>query len=802
MSEFYITIPTHTGRALKSNKWVTTPIPWPEFVERCTSTPRTHESAALYADWQKHDKSKCTAAKDVGGFVGATLHKSPGPRNKRNISTRTAVTLDADTALPDFKSRLQAELSGVAFVAYTTHSHTQECPRWRVVIPLRDPSTVHAAEAAARRIAGRIGMEFFDPSTFQRERLFFWPSTSSDGVFDYAVGEGEPLDVDEVLASYDNWQDPGEGPAHTSEDKTRSADVEKIKQESRNNDPRLKPGYIGAFCRVYPMAEAISKFLPDVYKQERGRRYTYLQGSSAAGGHIMEDGLFYSHHSTDPAGGGHARNAYDLVRLHKFGHLDGAPDARRSVAKLPSALAMDKLCAADPEVKKEVIRASRAAAIADFAEYVTVAEEEETAPPVEDWETQLETDRKGNVLNTLANFSKIMLNDPRLKYVRYDEFAGRDVDTRGEFAARPDSFLDDCALGRMREYIETRYAVRVHRDTVPDTLTRTQIERSFHPVKECIEAVEWDGVPRIESLLIRYFGADDTPLNRVTIRKYMIAGVARIYDPGCKFDSALTLCGPQGTGKSTFLRIIGGRWFTDQLDLCADDKTKAEQTAGKWIVEILELAGYRKAEQGRIKKWITALVDEFRAAYAHNKTHRPRQFIIAATTNEDNFLQEAETGNRRFWVVDVPGADRDWFAELGAEVPQLWAEALHYYRAGEDLLLPADLRRGMEARQIEKSDAAEDPLKDLILRWLKRFPRTLVHASVFYDEMSDCIARLPRSTKDPVRRFNAIMATLPEWEKVNKYNPDLGRKAKCWEYTGPMAAATHTGDEDEDLFNL
>jgi len=206
---------------------------------------------------------------------------------------------------------------GYGCVMYSTHSHSPKAPRLRLVIPLKRAVTSDEYGAVSRRIAADLGIDFFDDTTYEPHRLMYWPSTSSDGEFIFKVLDEEWVDPDEILARYEDWRDSSYWPesSRTKEDRKRLAE--------RQGDPKEKPGVVGAFCRTYSIIDVIEKFLSDIYSPcENPNRYTYIPGSSAGGLVIYENGDFaYSHHGTDPISG-KLCNAFDLVRLHKFGELD------------------------------------------------------------------------------------------------------------------------------------------------------------------------------------------------------------------------------------------------------------------------------------------------------------------------------------------------------------------------------------------------------------------------------------------------------------------------------------------------
>jgi predicted P-loop ATPase len=306
----------------------------------------------------------------------------------------------------------------------------------------------------------------------------------------------------------------------------------------------------------------------------------------------------------------------------------------------------------------------------------------------------------------------------------------------------------------------------------------------FHPVRDYLDACEWDEIPRVETLLIDYLGAEDTPYTRAVTRKALVAAVARIYRPGCKFDYMLTLRGRQGLGKSALIGKLGGDWFSDTFTTM-QGKEAYEQVQGAWIVEIGELAGMRKAEAETIKLYISKQSDRFRPAYGRRLQEFPRQCIFIGTTNEAQFLRDT-TGNRRFWVVDTPNKPRlDMWEELTPDmVRQIWGEAVALYHKGEPLFLPPELETA--AREIQELYEEEDPRvgivaayldrllpedwddKDLYARraWLEdKVPGTVKRQAVCgYEIWAEALGQNPdRMDTYEGKRLSAIMAKLPEW---------------------------------------
>jgi hypothetical protein len=267
---------------------------------------------------------------------------------------------------------------------------------------------------------------------------------------------------------------------------------------------------------------------------------------------------------------------------------------------------------------------------------------------------------------------------------------------------------DDGAL-RLRIAFIDRFGFDVYRNSILDAVLALCVENPIHPVKEYLNGLEWDGIKRIDTWLIDYMDAEDTPLVRAIGKMFFTAGVRRIKEPGCKFDTMIVLEGSQGTGKSTALSILAGEEnFSDQSIIGLDSKSQAEALEGVWIFEVAELSGLKHTDTTSVKAFLSRSTDRIRPAYARFKESWPRQGIIVGTTNDDSYLKD-DTGNRRFLPVktgqiDIEGLERD--RDL------LWAEAVEVDSEGEPITLPKDLWEA--AAEAQKSRMPHDPWLDIL----------------------------------------------------------------------------------------
>lgn len=691
-----------TAHSRLSKKWKNKKWSWADLVNRCSETKRTGESVKEYAKMTREEQSDI---KDVGGFVGGYL--SGGTRKTANVMWRSVATLDIDYGTNDVWDDFTMQFNFAA-ILYSTHKHTPETPRFRLVFPLSRNVKPNEYEPLCRKIAAAIGIDLFDITTYQLPRLFYWPSTSRDGEFVFEVQDGPACNVDEILATYVNPQDVSEWPVSSREGDVLAHEIRKA------GDPTEKPGLIGAFCRAYEIEEAIAKFLPDTYEPTATPgRYTYKKGS-VAGGLVCYEGKFaYSHHETDPAGR-QLLNAFDLVRIHKYGIYDEGTKVT-DITRLPSYLKMQDFAAADKDVRVLLTKERRADAATDFAD-VDLQEAGDSAVSTNtEWMQDLEYDRKGAIKSTAKNIIHIIENDPELAgHLWHDEFSGFDLVCGGlpwDHKATQWGNRDDANL---RIYLEENYGV-TGKDKIKDARDAVLTRHRKHPIREYLNNLEWDGVPRLETLIIDYIGADDTPLNRAMTRKHFTAAVARVMKPGCKYDYCLIITGAEGIGKSTLFSVMGGKWFNDSL-VTMEGKSGMEQARGGWVIELPELGSIKRSDVEQVKAYISRQDDTYRPAYGTVVEKHPRQCIFCGTTNETYFLK-GDTGNRRFWVIRVnPDLKRysDTREDLEAVRDQLWAEAVEYYRQGERLYLPADLEAEARQKQAEFNDEADDPLTNMV----------------------------------------------------------------------------------------
>jgi putative DNA primase/helicase len=759
----------------KATHWPSQALYWSELVEKLRTPARGTETLAQYL---RLPKSKQDELKDVGGFVAGTLKDNR--RKASNVLTRDIITLDLDNIQPGGTQDALRRIEGLgcAYAVYSTRKHEEAKPRLRVLAPLNRPVTADEYEPLARKLAQIIGIELCDPTTFEASRLMYWPSCCIDSAYIFSYGDKPFPDADAMLAMYKDWRNISEWPQVPGTQQTQ------VKLAAKQGNPLEKNGVVGAFCKTYDIYKAMEVFLPGIYTacDDGSGRYTYTEGSTTGGAVIYDNGNFiYSHHSTDPAGG-KLCNAFDLVRLHKFNDLDDDAKPDTPINKLPSYAAMCELAVSDSYVAAVINQERYEKATQAFAEAP-----EDTA----NWIRRLQVNpNTGTPAKTTDNILIILENDPLLKgKIAFDEFANRAL-VLGAFpweTKKENRFWTDNDDKGVRWYIERTYGI-TSPPKVDDALGLCSRRYTLNGVQDYLKSLQWDEVRRLDTLLVDYLGAKDTPYTRAVIRKSLTAAVARAMDPGCKYDYMPILVGPQGIGKSTFLRFLGRKWFSDSLQTF-EGKEASEMIQGIWINEIGELSGFNRSETNAVKQFLSKTEDVYREPFGKRTNPYPRRCVFFGTTNDDEFLKD-RTGNRRFWPVDtgLQRATKNVWKDLPEEVDQIWAEAFIRWQLGEPLYLAGDAKEISEAEQEahRESNAKEGIIREFVTRqipvdwdkrtlndrrlyWSGEFVRDncttierdrICAAEVWYECLGGDLKFMRRSD---ALEINSILSCIPGW---------------------------------------
>ena len=658
-------LPIAYGNSCFAKKWSNKTITFEVLCLRLKTTIRTVETQEEYPKLKKYEKDR---VKDKGGFVGGLLKDNR--RKRENIVSRSMLTLDADNASIDLISNFES-LCNYSACLYTTHSHVPQSPRCRIIIPLTRDVTADEYTAISRYFTHNWGIDMFDECSYRPHQLMYWPTTSSNGEYIFKEVNKNWLNPDLFLAAFPNWRDCTLLPTSSRESSVYRP------SNRKQEDPLEKKGIVGAFCRAYTVESAIQKFIPSIYAPSLIEgRYDYIPAESSAGVVIYDGKFAYSHHASDPACG-KLLNAFDLVRIHTYGHLD--KNDEKPITQRPSNIEMTNLAISDEKVKGIITKEKIKKAGIDFDD-------------TQDWNKNLEVDKRCNILDSLENIVLILRNDSNLKNIKFN-LLSNSIEVIGSVPwEQTKPGWSDVDISHLKIYISNVYKI-YSPNKFKDALTAVADERAFHPIKNYFNFLpKWDGIDRVETLFIDYLGAEDSTYVRDVTRKTMIAAVARIYEPGIKFDSVPILNGPQGIGKSTFFSKLSVNWFSDSLTLTdMKDKAGPEKLQGYWILELGELAGMRKADIETVKSFISRNDDKSRASYGVNVESHPRQCIVVGTTNaEEGFLRDI-TGNRRFWPIKVTGdcKKKPWYLTNDV-ISQIWAEALVFYYVGENLFLEGE----------------------------------------------------------------------------------------------------------------
>lgn len=764
------------GSSRKATNWQPQTLLVSELWEKLRVPARGTETLDTYLSYKK---ARQDDLKDVGGFVAGMLS---GPRRKAgNVTGRDVITLDLDNIpagkADDVLRRVGA--LGCGYCVYSTRKHHAGAPRLRVLIPSDRTMTPDEYEPCARKMAEYIGLEMADPTTFEVSRLMYWPSCCADSQYIYLYEDKPFVSADGLLAQYTDWHDITQWPHMPgTQTFTRLA----VKQ----GDPEGKNGVVGAFCRTYDVYRAIDELLPGIYEpvDTMPGRYTYVGGSTTGGAVIYEDGKFlYSHHATDPCGG-KLVNAFDLVRLHRFADKDDDAQQGTPTNRLPSYQAMCEYATGLTEVSATMAQEDFAGVCADSDIGAAL-----------DWTSQLTRNQNGDYQKTMNNLILLLRNIPELAgCAKKDLFSGRIIpaDNLPWPRQKESGVWTDADLTELRRFLEKWF--KPSKQDVRDAVISVAEQQSFHPIRDYLEALVWDGTPRLDTLFIDYLGAEDSPYMRAVTRKALAGAVARVMTPGCKYDYMTVFIGKQGRNKSSLINKLAGRdeWFADSL--VTFDGTRAfEAITGKWLVEVPEMQAFDKATLNQAKAFISKQSDFYRAAYAEFPRDNPRQCVFFGTTNNHECLRDA-TGGRRFWPIDIDKQPRkkDVFADLAAERDQIWAEAVMRWKTGEQLFLKGEIEQAAMQKQEEHREASsrEGIIKEFLERevpedwgkwpldnrrtfWagnvqgdVQLVPRERICAlEVWCEAFGGAMKELRNADS---REINDCIASLPEWERHEK----------------------------------
>lgn len=382
-----------------------------------------------------------------------------------------------------------------------------------------------------------------------------------------------------------------------------------------------------------------------------------------------------------------------------------------------------------------------------------------------DWQSQLRFTAEENpkLKKTAQNVEVVLRNDPRWRGViakntfselivvrsnpPLDRFLGASVEWRD---------IDDTLV---QGWFEREYDVTISVDAISRGVQAAAQAAAFHPVRDYLNSLKWDGVSRVNEWLSKVFDVENNAYSVAVGSKWAISAVARIFEPGCKVDCILVLEGDQGALKSTAAITLCGpqEWFIDELEE-PGTKDAAAQLDGRWIVELAELNALNRAEWNTIKAFASRQVDRYRPAYGHHVINKPRQSVFVGTVNPNGqgYLRD-ETGNRRFWPVTCQRSGNiQWLRE---NRDQFWAETVVRYRAGEKWFLDNEGLRVDAARE-QLARVQREAWQEKLEHWLVGKDSTTVA------EILERFFNLPTEKWDQTIQTRAARAlSIAGWEK-------------------------------------
>lgn len=428
---------------------------------------------------------------------------------------------------------------------------------------------------------------------------------------------------------------------------------------------------------------------------------------------------------------------------------------------------------------------------------------------------KVEYDKDGNeksrkLIQSVKNFEIALDNDSRLKgKIKFDEFSQQTYlmgntpweTSRNNYRAW--SSFDDSALFAI---LQSDYGLNSRNDYF-DALKNVAMRNRFHPVRDLLNSLKWDGREHIRGLLPDYLGAEDTEYTYQVWRLWMLGAVARIFQPGCKFDYTVIFQGRQGLGKSTFLQLmaLNDGWFNDSLDSLDSDKA-AQSLMGSWIIELAELKSLARTAGGvdSVKRFLTATQDKYRVPYERRADIFLRQSVFAGTTNKSDFLQD-ETGNRRFLIIQtgVHEPKKNLFdPEAMNDIKAAWAEAVHIYKTEKPrLLLPESCRK--QAEELQAESMSDDGKIGIIQEYLLDKHRTCA-----IEIWQKALGEQGRPAKWQASEISNIILGLPEWERIpnptkfGEYGSQRGFQRKTTNTLQEKDCSSKSGDCSNDFMKI
>jgi predicted P-loop ATPase len=625
---------------------------------------------------------------------------------------------------------------------HTTHSHTPDVPRFRVVLPLSRSVTPEEFRLVWRWAAVRcleVG-HAIDEACRDASRLWLLPVVRPGALAEYRLqplgGEAGWLDVETVLQEQRRAEAPPPPPP-----------------------PRARRETTGDDGAARYVRKALEGALDDIRRAPKGTRHNTIRSRAYHLGGLIHTGAITADEIERELMAEAQRCGWDNLDKTRATVRYQIEAGRRAPQAIPELRTVYRQGAPDPGPAP-----SGEAAVPDDGE-------DHPAPPEEDWTTVL-IRRKGEITSDLANVVAYLEHDPYWRgRLRYNE-ARQQIEVQAEGDAWRTWQDHDDTDGAV--WFQRARGLRVRPEAVCQAVQSVSRRHAVNPLTDYLGALVWDGVPRLEAWLVRYAAAQDSAYVRAAGACWLRSAVARAFVPGIKVDAALVLEGAQGAGKSTVFAVLGGEYFTDDIhDLGSKDAAVAMASA--WIVELPELSALGRTDLETLKAACSRQVDRYRPPYGRALVAQPRRCVFGGTTNRAEYLRD-ETGNRRWLPVKVGAVD---LAALRADRDQLLAEAVASWRAGLPLALPREVWG--EAAEEQAARVESDPWEDQIAATL-RGEKEITVVRVLTAGLGLELAKVGQREQNRVARC----LTRLGWERFQRRDPGGGR---TWAYR-PVSPVT------------
>lgn len=712
------------------------------------------------------------------------------------------------------------------YFVHSSTSHTGDNGKLHIVIPfVADCEDMDMYTFAVQSLMVQIGLQYFDaasngavdwcsdnPNQGMNGPRIFSDTTDEEYVCQEYNADREWFDVEKFVGEFDNWRDVTTWPNPRTIGGTGKT----------LQDPREKPGFIGACCRVYDTIESTfedfpamaehyaygegfdGELLPNIYTYRKGTainglKFPEREYSRADGSTIKARMHGSSYQGTDPVnimGDSKPQNMFDIMRIVLFGDLDPPVTESTVHTNLPSFKAFNDALKKIPRVVEEQAAAMASVVVDGFDDLTEDNDDERWLLSLE----YMEVRKVIKLTQSYHNVETIIKNDPAPGGLARNELkAGRtwllDEAPQWDNNALPDMVgrgWTDADTRHVQSYISKKYKVEFPPQKLRDAINHVADLNSFHPVRRWLESLpRWDGVERIAGTLNKYFKCKDDTYTREVSKILFVSAVARVVTPGIKYENLIIIEGPGKTGKSQFIADLSPceDWYSASLpERLSDTKQVVEVMAQKWVIEMGELEQLLKTDASALKRFFSETTDTVRLAYRENGEDYPRSSVLIATCNPETnpeYLPLNDSGNRRYWPITA-GIESGQFphgaGELASEREQLFAEALAVYgRVGLEALQLTPAATGIATVEQQKREYT-DGWADEILQFLTD-PLSPEAAEGFFtcDEgrvtrvdttmlLEHAITNGSRKQGDraATARVARLMYQFPEWVKTEK----------------------------------